>query len=63
MKREIKQYWSTISSISTKRTTTSHLKSLSLNAKKTMTYGIGNPCPSFGQAQQCGGVKLFNGTS
>jgi len=27
--------------------------------KKNMTHGIGNQNPSFGQAQQCGGVKLF----
>jgi hypothetical protein len=36
--------------ISTKRTITSHLKSLK-TIKKTMTYGILKPSPSLGQAQ------------
>ena len=40
MKRKLKQWWSTILRISTKRTTTSYLKSL--NTKKTPTYSIGN---------------------
>ena len=29
--------------------------------KKTMTYDVGNPGPSLGQAQQYGGVKSVNG--
>ena len=55
MKRKFKQWWSTISPISTKQTTTSHLKPL--NTKKIMTYGIGNPGPVLGQAGTCGSVK------
>jgi hypothetical protein len=35
--------------------TTSHLKPK--NAKKTITYGIGNPGPWIEQTQKCGGVK------
>ena len=46
--------------ISTKRTITSHLKSLK-TIKKIMTYGILKPSPSLGQAQKCGGVKPVNG--
>ena len=49
---------STIPPISTKRTTF-HLKQL--NTKKTMTHGIGNPGPSFEQAQTCVRVKPVNG--
>jgi hypothetical protein len=49
---------STIPPISTKQTTF-HLKQL--NTKKTMTYGIGNPGPSFEQAQTCVRVKPVNG--
>jgi len=36
MKRKFKEWWSSISPISTSQTTTSHF--LSLNIKKTMTY-------------------------
>jgi hypothetical protein len=42
MKRKYKQWWSTIPSISTKRTITSHLNSLN-------TYDVGNPDPGLGQ--------------
>ena len=42
-KKVYKQRWATILQTSTKRTITSHLKSL--NMKKTMTYDIGNACP------------------
>jgi hypothetical protein len=49
---------STIPPIS-KKQTTFHLKQL--NTKKTMTYGIGNPGPSFEQAQTCVRVKPVNG--
>ena len=41
--------------ISTKRTTTSHLKQL--NTTKTTIFGVGNPRG----AQKCGGVKPVNG--
>jgi hypothetical protein len=41
MERNYKHWWSTIPQISTKWTTTSHLKSL--NTKKTTTYDVGNP--------------------
>ena len=27
--------------------------------KKTTTYDVGNPGPGLGQAQKCGGIKLF----
>jgi hypothetical protein len=59
IKRKIKEWWSIIPSVSTKWTTTSHLKSL--NIKKTTTYDAGNPGPGLGQAQKCGGVKPDNG--
>jgi len=45
--------------ISTKRTTTSHLNSL--KKKNTTAYDIGNPGPALGQAQKYVGVKLVNG--
>ena len=37
----------------------SHLKPL--NAKKTMTYGIGNPGSILGHAQKSGRIKLVYG--
>jgi len=43
---------STIPSISTKRTITSHLNSLSTKEGRTTTYNVGNPSPGLGQAQQ-----------
>jgi hypothetical protein len=46
MKRKFKQWWLTMPPTSTKRTITSHLKSL--NTKKTMTYYIGNSDPCLG---------------
>jgi hypothetical protein len=63
MKRNFKQYWSTIPPISTKQTITSLLKQL--NTKKITTYDVGNPGPglSFGQTQKCGWVKHVNGIS
>jgi len=42
MKRKFKQWWSTTPPISTTRTSTSHLNSLSI---KTTTYDVGNPSP------------------
>jgi hypothetical protein len=42
--------------ISTKQTTTSHVKPL--NTKKIMTYDIGNPGHGLGQSQKCGRIKL-----
>jgi hypothetical protein len=27
--------------------------------KKTTVYNVGNPGPGLGQAQKCGGIKLF----
>ena len=59
MKRKSKQWWSTIPPISTKRTTTSHPKSL--NMKKNMTYDIGNPGPDLGEKPTCGEVNPVNG--
>jgi hypothetical protein len=41
--KKFKKWRSTILPISTKRTTTSDLKSL--NTKKTTTYGVRKPCP------------------
>jgi hypothetical protein len=55
-KRKIKQRWSAISTISTKRIITSHL--YSLNTNKTTTYADGNQGPFLGQAQHCDSVKL-----
>ena len=40
-----------VPSISTKRTTTSRLKTVE-NKKKATTYGVGNPSPVLEQAQQ-----------
>jgi hypothetical protein len=48
----------TILPMSTKQTTTSHLKSLS--AKKTMIYGIKNSGPDLEQAHKCVRVKPVN---
>jgi hypothetical protein len=31
-----------------------------IEKKKSMTYGIGNPGPGLGQAHKCGGVKPVN---
>jgi hypothetical protein len=59
MKRKFKQWWLTMPPTSTKRTITSHLKSL--NTKKTMTYYIGNSDPCLGLSQQCDGVKPVKG--
>jgi hypothetical protein len=47
MKTKIKQWWSAISPISTKRTITFHLKLYSM--KRTMTYGVGNPVHGLGK--------------
>jgi hypothetical protein len=47
MKRKFKQWWSTITPISTKWTIISVL-----NKKKTRTYGIGNECHDIWQAQK-----------
>ena len=46
--------------ISTKRTITSNLNCTHWTQEKTTTYDFGNPGPGLGQAQECGGVKLFN---
>jgi len=59
MKRKSDQCWSTIPPISTKQTTTSHLKSL--NIKKIMTNDVRNPGPCLGQTQKCVRVKPVNG--
>ena len=50
-KRNFKQWWSTIPPISTKQTTTSHLKSMNI---KKRTYDFGNPGPDLGQAEKSG---------
>jgi hypothetical protein len=42
--------------------TNNHLSPQSIeHKKKTMIYDVGNPGPSLGQAQQCGGVKPLIG--
>jgi hypothetical protein len=45
MKRQFKQWWSTIPAISTNWTITSHLNSW--NIKKTTRYEVGNSYPGF----------------
>jgi hypothetical protein len=57
MKRKCNQWWLIITTMSTKRTITSHLKSL--NIKNTVTYHVGNPGPGLWQAQRCGGLNLL----
>ena len=51
-------WWSTIPPISTKWTTTSHLKPINHNRPRH-TWDIGIPGPGLRQAQQCVGVKPF----
>ena len=51
IKRNFKQWWSTILPISTKHTITSHLKWL--NKKEHMIYDFENTVPGFVQAQKC----------
>ena len=59
MKRLLKKQWrSTTSTISTKRTATSHLKSL--NTKKGMNCADEYLRPGLGQAQKYGRVKPVN---
>jgi len=58
MTRKLKYWRSTIPSISTKRTITSHLNTL--NTKTGATYYVGNPDHSFGQTHRCCGVKPVN---
>jgi hypothetical protein len=57
-KRTFKQWWSTIIippiSLSTKWSTTSHLKHLKTKRPWHMTYDIKNPGPVLGQAQKYG---------
>jgi hypothetical protein len=54
MKRKFKQFHQ----CKIKQTDTSHI----LNTKKkTMEYGVGNPCPGLRQEQKCGRIKPFNG--
>jgi hypothetical protein len=57
MKGECKQWWSTITSISTKQTITFHLHSLNTNT----THDAENPGSALEQAQKCAGVKPVNG--
>ena len=58
MKRKLKQWWPAIPQISTKRTTTYHLKPFNTK-KKITTYGVvGNPEAALGQAHKCGEVKI-----
>ena len=52
MNRKLKQWYSTIAPISTKRTTTSHPNSR--KTQKTHDYDVGNSSPGLGQAQKCG---------
>lgn len=57
MKRDFKQWLSSIHSISTKQTDIYHLKSL--DTKKTMTNANENPGPGMGQAQIHGRAKII----
>jgi hypothetical protein len=57
MKRNFKQWWSTIPPISTKRAITSHL--YSPNIKKTTIYNVGYTGPGLEQAPKCGGVNIY----
>ena len=59
MKTKFKQWWSTISQTSTKRTTTFYPKQFNTNTKhgKCTTYGIRTPCHVLWQTQKCGGIK------
>ena len=51
MKRKLKQWWPVIPQISTKRTTTYHLKPFNTK-KKITTYGVvGNPEAALGQVK------------
>jgi hypothetical protein len=54
LKRNHKQWLSTIPPVSTKRTITAHI--LPQNTKTTTTYDVSNPDPGLGQRQKCGGV-------
>ena len=54
--------WLFLLSFITKRTTTSHLKSLKFGRTKTTRYADGNPGSSFGQAQKCDIVNQLMGS-
>jgi len=51
--------WSTTAPISTKRTTTSHLKSL--NNKRSQYMVVEIQVMAWGMAHKCGCIKLVNG--
>jgi len=57
LKRKFKQRWSTILPISTKRTITSHPKSL--NIKKNTTDDVRNPGIGLGQEKKVAVLNLF----
>ena len=62
MKRKLKQWWTTIQSVSKIPTITSQLSPLTLihwKQNRTATYDVGSPCPGhdLGQAHRCGGVQ------
>ena len=61
MKRKFKTLLSTIQPMSTKRTSISHLNSVSIHIKQTTTYASGKPDPGFRQAHKCGREKPLNG--
>jgi hypothetical protein len=41
--------------------TNNNLSLKSSSIKKIITYGVGNPCPCFGQSHRCGRVMPVNG--
>ena len=53
--RNLKQWWSIISPISTILTKTSDIKSL--NVEKAITFDVGNPDPSLKHVPKRSGVK------
>jgi hypothetical protein len=61
MKRMFKQWWSSIPTIWTIRTNTSHLHSLNTK-KETMAHEDGNPGPGLRQTQTCGRLNGLIGS-
>ena len=56
LKRNFKQWWSSVPPISTKRTIASHLDWTHWTQKKPTTYDFENPGPGMGQVQK--GVRV-----
>jgi hypothetical protein len=58
--RKFKRWWSTIPLMSTKRTITSHLKSLNTK-RRTTEYYVGNQGPGVGHVHNYSGLKSVVG--